>query len=329
MRKRLFIFTLITMICLSGCGSLNQTKLPVPEYPLRMDTVKEALNKVELPCDVVEESIDSVTRTGITLRDNEGRLVAGIASESDGDIRFIGVTLVGYLMQGEASVFLTEEYWNDVIELAGLLYGDIPDEKQVYKDFMNNFETESIITEYESNDNSSYIKEYEWIKKYDDVYFSILVRDMQDGNREINNLKFYNSETISNTRSEMRGVSVLNTLFTGPHDLYKNYSHYYTEECFKKLEESDMFTFIRDCAVDAVVETKLKDIDMKEQKNVFKTDKNKKSYDYTVTLECSKNDTTWDVDIKGSMIVENLLNGWKVTEITVANSEEVRREIQR
>ena len=88
---------------------------------------------------------------------------------------------------------------------------------------MNNFETESIITEYESNDDSSYIKEYEWIKKYDDVYFSILVRDMQDGNREINNLKFYNSGTISNTRSEMRGVSVLNTLFTGPHDLYKNY----------------------------------------------------------------------------------------------------------
>jgi opacity protein-like surface antigen len=89
------------------------------------------------------------------------------------------------------------------------------------------------------------------------------------------------------------------------------------------------WAFIRDCAVDAVVETKLKDIDMKEQKNVFKTDKNKKSYDYTVTLECSKNDCTWDVDIKGSMTVENLLNGWKVTKITVANSEEVRGEIQR
>ena len=119
MKKFLFICMIIIMTGLCGCGKQTQGEvLPVPEYPLRMDTVKEALNKVELPCDIVEESIDSDTRTSISLRDDKGRLVAGIASNIDGDIRFIGVTLVAYQMQGEASVFLTEEYWDDIIELA-------------------------------------------------------------------------------------------------------------------------------------------------------------------------------------------------------------------
>ncbi len=50
------------------------------QYPLTKEIVVEAFEKVDLPGIVSEERYDSAIRTSIDIRDEENRLIAGIAS---------------------------------------------------------------------------------------------------------------------------------------------------------------------------------------------------------------------------------------------------------
>lgn len=324
--------------------SCNKEPMEVPEYPLNKETVEEALKKVDFPCVISEETLDSENRTSISLRDEEGRLIAGIASEVDENEgwRFLGFTLVGYFMQGEASVYLTEEEWDDIIGLGVILYGGLTDSDKVYKDFINNFEKESLITEFEAKNDTSYIKAYEYIKNYGDIYCSIIVRETKDGIKEISTFKFYNSPVISNTNSELKALGVLNTLFTGRsadaikrefiesefiESYLNNYSHYYTEPCLEKVKNAGFITLIDYYAYEANANINITDIKLEEPEAVPQREKTSKSYAYTVTLECKTEDSTKEVTAEGTIDVEHMLNGWKATDFSITNAEALEREI--
>lgn len=347
MKKYLSII-MILIIIVATLTCCQKNPMEVPQYPLNKETVEAALEKVDLPCVVSDATIDSDHRTSISLRDEEGRLIAGIASEAGEDWRFLGFTLIGYLMQGEASVYLPEEKWDDIIGLGTILYGGLTDQNQVYQDFIKNFEKESIIIELEDSDETSYIKEYEWIKDYGDIFCSIIVKETGDGIREISSFKFYNSPEISNTNSELRAKVVLNLLFTGISDRYKNYldategkyspdvidtefleseysdsylknyRQYYTETCLENMEKAGLFTLMDYYAYKENVNIYLTDVSLKEQKNVSQEEDYVKSYNYTVTLECKNDDGTKKVTAEGTIVMELMLNGWKVTDVTVA-----------
>ena len=82
------LITLFCVIFLCGCGK-NSTPEDViikpDQYPLTKEIVVEAFEKVDLPGIVSEERYDSAIRTSIDIRDEENRLIVGIASNGDGE----------------------------------------------------------------------------------------------------------------------------------------------------------------------------------------------------------------------------------------------------
>ena len=126
-------------------------------YPLTKEVVELIFAQVDLPGMVTEEEYDSAIRTSIDIRDEENRLIAGIASTGDGDARWLGITLIPYLHSGAASIVLPEEKWEELISFATLLYG-FEDQSMVYRDFIESYEGYSIHTEYQ-RDEEPYYKE--------------------------------------------------------------------------------------------------------------------------------------------------------------------------
>lgn len=337
----LFIFLLLVLITSTSC---NKDPMEIPDYPLNKQTVETALKKVDLPCVVSDETLDRENRTSISLRDEDGRLIAGIASEVDeeNDWRFIGFSLVGYLMQGEASVYLDEDQWEDILGLGVVLYGGFTDQDIVYKDFIKNFEKESLVTELEAADETSYIKAYEWIKNYGDIYCSIIVQETGDGHREISNFKFYNSPKISNTNSELKAIVLLNTLFSGygleskdaefKEDLLvenylNNYSHHYTESCLENVKSSGLITFIDKLAYESKANIILTDIDLEDVSDNESYKDSPKTYNFTVALEVKDGKSKKEVTAQGIISVEHTLNGWHASEINITDSNLLEQDI--
>jgi len=317
---------------MTGC---KKNALPVPEYPLSKEVVETALKEVDLSCVVADATIDRENRTSISLRDEEERLIAGIASEKDGDKRFLGFTLVGYAMKGEASVFLLEDQWDDIIKLGVNLYGGSMDPDQVYNDFIKNYEKNSIITDFEPAANS-YIKSYEWVKQYGDLYCSVIAKETTDGMKEISSFKFYNHPFISNTNSEVKAIAVLNTLFTAysnpsaeitydisaMEDLYiKNYGHYYSNDCMESLKSTGIITVTKLAAIEANASIMIKDIQLELENAALKYNAEPKTYTYCVTMGYSSNTGTKDVTAKGTIKTEHMINGWKVTDLTLTEKD--------
>ena len=330
MRKYIihFLVLIIFMLSITGC---QKNTLPVPEYPLSKETVETALKETDLSCVVSNAVMDHESRTSISLRDEEERLIAGIASEKDGDKRFLGFSLIGYAMKGEASVFLLEDQWDDMIKLGVYLYGGSMDPDRVYNDFIKNYEKDSIITEYEPAANS-YLKAYEWVKQYGDLYCSIIAKETTDGVKEISNLKFYNHPSISNTNSELKAIGVLNTLFTGSaeisydissmEDIYiKNYGNFYSNECLETLKNTGIFTVTKLAALEAGANIMIKDIHLELENTASKYNAEPKTYTYCVTMEYRSNTGTKDVTAKGTIKTEHMINGWKITDLTLVEKD--------
>lgn len=351
------VIIIAAVTCLSSPAGGENTEASVAEkmvsvdYPLKKEAVEAALSQVDLPCVVSEEEYDSEIRTSIDLRDEEGRFIAGIASNGDGEARFLGINLIGYLQAAEATVYLPEEKWEDIVGFAALLYG-FEDKNVVYEDFIENYKEESVFTElqYTAEPYSGYTKKYEWLKSYGEVSCQIEVRETKDGVKEILSICFYNSPVYSPVSSELACKNFMYYMFTSISGRYEAYeeatggkydplnrdeafleseysaayvNHYkdrVTENCLQNLENWGYFTLVDYHAAKADTQVRFVNAALTESEET-KGEKNDKKYLYTATLECEKDGEIEEFTVQGQIGVTNQINGWKVYDFILSDTE--------
>lgn len=329
------LITLFCVIFLCGCGknSTHEDVIIKPDqYPLTKEIVVEAFEKVDLPGIVSEERYDSAIRTSIDIRDEENRLIAGIASNGDGEKSGLFITLVPYLRSGAASITLPEEKWEDIISFATLLYG-FEDKSIVYQDFIEHFEEEAVFTEYQHEEEPYYKEQYEWIKSYGNVTCQIEVCVATDGTRDIHGISFFNVPEYSPLNSEMAAKNFLYNLFTSIPGRYENYlesgdnSLYVnrfadraTENCLQNMENRDCYTMVDSYASKADTQVRFVGAELTESEET-KADKNDCKYLYTATLAYEKDEQTVAFTVQGSISIANYLNGWKVYDVLLGDKE--------
>lgn len=345
----------VAVTCLSspGDGKIWETstraEMEEVEYPLTKEAVDKAFTQVDLPGVVSVEEYDSEIRTSLDIRDEENRLIAGIASNGDGEKRFLGITLVPYLHAGAASVYLPEEKWEDLIGFATLLYG-FKDKNIVYDDFIENYEEDAILTEYQREDELYYEKRYEWLKSYGDITCQIEVDVATDGTKDISSIAFFNTAEYSTRNSEMAAKNFLYTVFTsiaeryevyeeatgGKYDplnrdeafLESDYSFPYlnrytdrtTDNCLQNMEEMGYFTLVDYHAAQADAQVQFINAVLTESEET-KGNKNEYRYLYTASLTCEKDGKTEEFTVQGQIGVKNQLNGWKIYDFLLSDTE--------
>lgn len=305
------VILLITALrCLSGPkeGLMNKAdafvEMTEVTYPLTKEVVEPFFEQVDLPGMIMEEEYDSAIRTSVDIRDEENRLIGGIASTGEGDVRWLGITLIPYLRSGEASIYLPEEKWEDIIGLASLLYG-FEDKSVVYNDFIDNYEEEAIHTEYEREEELYYKHGYEWIKSYGDVICVIEVGVATDGTKDIHTMSFYNSPEYSATNSEMAA---------------KNHMY----NAFTTIPGKQKETVVDEYAKQAGVQVRFVNAVLTE---IVNRDKDVADYAYTATLTKVKDDETKEFTVTGEICVVNALNGWRVDSFLVDDTEALEKAI--
>ena len=341
------ILIITALSCLSGPKSA--VEMTEVTYPLTKEIAEEAFVQVDLPGMITEEEYDSKIRTSIDLRDEENRLIAGIASNGDGDKRGLFITLIPYLHSGSASVVLPEEKWKDLIEFATLLYG-FTDKEVVYKDFIRNYEQQAIYTEYQYEEEPYYKEKYEWLKSYGDVSCQIEVNVATDGTREISGISFYNTQEYSPVNSELSAKNFLYFIFTsisGRYETYveatggkfnpnnrdemflesdysavylNNYKDRATENCLQNMENSGYFTLVDYLSAQAGSQVRFENAVLTPADEII-DDKDVEHYLYTAKLTNEKNGDIKEFTVQGSITVENMLNGWKVTDFLLSDSQ--------
>ncbi len=308
------------------------TKLTDVKYPLTKEAVDAAFSQVDLPGTVSEETYDSAIRTSLSIRDEENRLIAGIASNGDGEKWGLFITPIGYLQSGAATVFLPEEKWDDLISFATLLYGFV-DKSVVYNDFIESYEEEAIVTEYERDEEPYYKTQYEWLKSYGNISCQIEVNVATDGTKGISGISFYNTPEYSPKNSEMSARNFLFNLFTSVPGRYEaflesgdnfpylnRFADLATENCLNNMENMDYYTLVDKYALDAGAQVRFINAALTEAEET-KADKNSYRYFYTANLTCEKDSETKSFDIQGQIGMVNQLNGWKVFDILIDDKE--------
>lgn len=338
------LLVFVTLRCLNGPNqgvhNKNEPAAAMTDviYPLTKEAVEEAFVQVDLPGMVMEEEYNSAIRTSIDIRDKENRLIAGIASNGEGEKRGLFITLVPYLHSGAASIVLPEEKWEDVINFAALLYG-FEDKSVVYQDFIENYKEEAIFTEYQHEEEPYYKEQYEWIKSYGNVTCQIEMCVATDGTRDIQGISFFNVPEYSPLNSEMAAKNFLYFLFTsipgryenylesGDNSLYLNqYAARATENCLQNMDSREYYTMVDSCAFKVDTQVRIINAALTESEET-KNDKNTYKYLYTATLNCDKDGEIKEFTVQGSIGVANYLNGWKVYDVLLSDKEALKMYI--
>ena len=336
------ILLITTVRCLNGpeqgkhYAVTTVTEMTDITYPLTKEVVELIFAQVDLPGMVTEEEYDSAIRTSIDIRDEENRLIAGIASTGDGDARWLGITLIPYLHSGAASIVLPEEKWEELISFATLLYG-FEDQSMVYRDFIESYEGYSIHTEYQRDEEPYYKDQYEWIKTYGNVTCVIEVCVATDETKDIQTINFYNSPEYSATNSEMAAKNFMFNLLTSIPGRYETYlesgddfpylnriSDRVTEKCLDFLKEQGYVTLMDEYADQAGVQLRFTNAVLTE---VVNGDKDVADYLYRATLIKVKDDETKEFTVDGEICVVNMLNGWKVDSFRIDDTEALRKAV--
>ena len=350
----IIILLYAALSCLTGPKEANIEMNDV-EYPLTKEVVDEAFAQVDLPGIVSEETYDSEIRTSLTIRDEEERLVASVASNGDGDKRFLGITWIGYLRAGAASVYLPEEKWEDMIGFATLLAG-FEDKSIIYKDFIESYEYQSIVTEYQYDEEPYTAKSFEWLKFYGDLTCQIEVGVATDGTKEISSISFFNTPEYSTINSEMAAKAFLNYLFLSIPERYEKYveatggkydlanidekfleseysaaylTHYkgrVTDDCLQMMEKQGYFTLIDYLASKANSQVRFYNATFTQGDDV-NGDKDVECFRYTATVSNEKDGKIENFNVTGTISVANMLNGWNVMEFMIDDLETLDRYI--
>lgn len=118
--------------------------LQVPEYPLDIKTVSEALEERTISCKVEEMGqipgeTEDYKVTGYTLKAKEdNKLLAEMTSFLRGEDRGYTLSLNSF----DADVRLCETECKDAIVLSTILFGGFENDHQVYDEFIQNFDSE-------------------------------------------------------------------------------------------------------------------------------------------------------------------------------------------
>ena len=336
------ILLITTVRCLNGpeqgkhYAVTTVTEMTDITYPLTKEVVEPIFAQVDLPGMVTEEEYNSAIRTSIDIRDEENRLIMGIASTGDGEARWLGITLIPYLHSGAASIVLPEEKWEEIISFATLLYG-FEDQSMVYRDFIESYEGYSIHTEYQRDEEPYYKDQYEWIKTYGNVTCVIEVCVATDETKDIQTINFYNSPEYSATNSEMAAKNFMFNLLTSIPGRYETYlesgddflylnriSDRVTEKCLDFLKEQGYVTLMDEYANQAGVQLRFTNAVLTE---VVNGDKDVADYLYKATLIKAKDDETKEFTVDGEICVVNMLNGWKVDHFRIDDTEVLRKAV--
>lgn len=349
------VIIIVAISCLSSPrgGEIYETSVTAGmsevAYPLTKETVEPIFEQVDLPGAVTEEEYNSAIRTSIDIRDEENRLIMGIASNGEGEKRGLFITLVPYLHSGAASVVLPEEKWEDLIHFATLLYG-FEDKSLVYHDFIESYKGYSIHTEYQKDEEPYYKDQYEWIKTYGNVTCVIEVCVATDETKDIQSISFYNTSEYSTINSEMAVRNFLYFVFNsipGRYEAYEEatggkydpvnhdeaflesdysfaYTNHYkdraTDNCLQNMEHFGYFTLVDYLAAQTGSQVRLVNVSLTSAEDVS-GDKDAKGYFYTAYLTNEKDGKTDEFTVQGSIGVANMLNGWKITDFLLSDTE--------
>lgn len=154
---------LFIVLSLSGC---QKERLPVPEYPLNIESLSVILEECDMSHTIVEEepiSVDGIEGQSFALyeKPEDTFAYAGIATREKGEERSLGCTFITLSMDSD----ITEEEFKQAIVLATRLFGDFKTETQVYDKFMKNFDPEDGLT---------------WETEIDGIYCRIKFTEMKD-----------------------------------------------------------------------------------------------------------------------------------------------------
>lgn len=127
---------------LSGC---KKQTLPVPEYPLKSDTIAEALQEWGLSCIIEEDKAATEILKGQSLYniyDTEtGVFVAGVSSNYKDGERIIYITFPSFYMDNTIG---SQDYEN-AITFATLMFGGFQSKEQVYNKFNKEYDKKNTI----------------------------------------------------------------------------------------------------------------------------------------------------------------------------------------
>lgn len=132
------IFCVLLLLC--GC---QKQSLPVPQHPIDLETISEALDEIEVSCKIEEmgtedgipEEQDEFKIAGYALRKNDSNdLYASVTSFIEDGER--GFTMV--LLSFDEDPELSDEECKKAIVFATILLGGFEDESQIYDEYNQN-----------------------------------------------------------------------------------------------------------------------------------------------------------------------------------------------
>ena len=171
-----------------------------------------------------------------------------------------------------------------------------------------------------------------------------------DGTREISGISFYNTQEYSTVNSELSAKNFLYFIFTsisGRYETYveatggkynpnnrdemfleSDYSAAYlnnfkdraTENCLQNMENSGYFTLVDYLSAQAGSQVRFENAVLTATDEMI-DDKDVEHYLYTAKLTNEKDGDVKEFTVQGSITVENMLNGWKVTDFMLSDSQ--------
>ena len=124
-RKNLSIMLLFCV--LHVCSACSQSVLPVPDYPLVLDSVQEAYE----------------------LRLEDETLAASLSciGGEDGGSRYLSIGFPGSFFSSSEEIPYEADVWKDALAWAAMLYGGFHSTTDVYDAFAETFETQTVTSE--------------------------------------------------------------------------------------------------------------------------------------------------------------------------------------
>ncbi|MCL2842247.1 MAG: hypothetical protein FWE28_02105 [Oscillospiraceae bacterium] len=140
--KKFLCAILIVIISLTVACGYEKRALPMPEFPLDETAIVAALREVELPW-TIEGVVDwSDGSPLIYALYKDGSLIASLTSGVKDGERIVAIS---FTISHNDMPSLAEEYWENAIVLATLLYGGLESAHQIYHYFRNEFGTENTV----------------------------------------------------------------------------------------------------------------------------------------------------------------------------------------
>ncbi len=175
MKKLISVMLILTVSVGMLCGCSGGETAEIPAYPLKASDIETQLEAQELDWTVEEETTDAENQASYTLYDEEGRKIAALDSQGDGESRYLNITFMSLLREEEKDCAVIEtEDWVKAIACGTVLYGGFDDEYKVYKEFIKGGKKTGKIKTVERADMTEeadkvYEKIVKWTGKYDET----------------------------------------------------------------------------------------------------------------------------------------------------------------